>query len=333
MRVRNILSAIALSFVTGVTIGQPVGKNVLVEHFTNTYCSICASRNPGFYSNLFQFPQAMHIAYYPSAPYPACPLNQHNTAENDSRTNFYGIYGATPRIVIQGNVISANTNYGDSTIFKNVLGQTTAFDVKMSMQQLTPNTIEVRAVIIKRDTSSLQALQLYGVIVEDTLLFNANNGETIHYDVFRKSVWTSPSMSVTMPVNVGDSIVYTQSIPTSSSWDLGRVYSIGILQDGNNNLVQAGKSNHLSVAVGVNELNENNVFEVYPNPASDHLSLSLKTDAKTSVMITDLKGSILSTQHFSKKDISIDVSGLAPGLYFIKTLGDGMCHQTRFVKY
>ena len=29
-----------------------VPKKVIVEHFTNTLCSVCASRNPGFYSNL-----------------------------------------------------------------------------------------------------------------------------------------------------------------------------------------------------------------------------------------------------------------------------------------
>jgi hypothetical protein len=29
-----------------------VTKKIIVEHFTNTKCSVCASRNPGFHTNL-----------------------------------------------------------------------------------------------------------------------------------------------------------------------------------------------------------------------------------------------------------------------------------------
>ena len=88
---------------------------MLVEHFTNTYCSVCASKNHGFYANLWRYPQVWHVAYHPSSPYAACPLSMANVPENDARTNYYGVYGGTPRLVIQGAVVTS-TNYADSAI-------------------------------------------------------------------------------------------------------------------------------------------------------------------------------------------------------------------------
>src|SRR5688572_14710898 len=85
-------------------------RQVIVEHFTNTRCSICASKNPGFYSLLHgSYPQVLHIAYHPSAPYSNCYFSLQNPTENNSRTNYYGVYGSTPRAVIQGNVIPIKT--------------------------------------------------------------------------------------------------------------------------------------------------------------------------------------------------------------------------------
>lgn len=96
---------------------QMVAKKVIVEHFTNSRCGVCASKNPSLFTNLTSHPDILHISYHPSSPYSSCVFSQSNPAENDSRTNFYGIFGGTPRIVIQGDVISSSTNFGSSTLF------------------------------------------------------------------------------------------------------------------------------------------------------------------------------------------------------------------------
>src|SRR5580765_1346486 len=115
------------------TSAQPVPRTTVVEHFTNTFCSVCASRNPGFYSNLAAFPDVLHISIYPSAPYPACPFNQMNKAEQDARANYYGVLGATPRLVINGTPISANTQYTDPAIFG--AGQTSDFAMYVRLRR------------------------------------------------------------------------------------------------------------------------------------------------------------------------------------------------------
>lgn len=88
-----------------------VPRNIIVEHFTNTKCSVCASRNPGFQTNLNAHPDVRQISIHPSSPYSTCLLSQQNTVDNDARTNYYGVYGGTPRLVINGTVISASVNY------------------------------------------------------------------------------------------------------------------------------------------------------------------------------------------------------------------------------
>ena len=51
----SIVKSIALSFFVAIlfqTASAQVERTVIVEHFTNTRCGICAFRNPAFYENL-----------------------------------------------------------------------------------------------------------------------------------------------------------------------------------------------------------------------------------------------------------------------------------------
>ena len=299
------------------TIAQQVAKNVLVEHFTNTYCSICASRNPGFYNNLWHYPNVLHIAYHPSSPYPSCPLSMHNASENDARTNFYGVYGGTPRIVIQGNVIPASANYADTTLFSSQFNQTTSFTVNASIVPAGTDSIAIKVVIRKTDTSSLSSLELYGAIVEDTLFFTAGNGETRHYDVFRKALWGATSLSVTAPVIAGDSSVYTSTVALNAAWNRNRVYALAILQEPSKSLVQAAKTGHLPYTTAIDENLTTTELTLYPNPAGNELHIEQQFDAPAFVQIADIAGKIIMFDVPFVANTPIDVSMLQTGIYFI----------------
>ena len=43
----------------------------------------------------------VHVSYHPISLYPNCQFNQLNPQENDDRTKYYGVFGSTPRLVIQ----------------------------------------------------------------------------------------------------------------------------------------------------------------------------------------------------------------------------------------
>ncbi len=312
------------SLLPALAYGQ-VPRKVIVEHFTNTHCSVCASRNPGFYNNLWHYPQVLHIAYHPSAPYVACPLSQHNKPEADARTNFYGVYGSTPRLVIQGAVIDGGANYSDSTLITSELGLTSAFELTTELMASSAANGTVRVVVRKVAASGLTALNLYAVIAEDTLFFTAANGETKHYDVFRKAVWDDAPMSITVPVSVGDSVVYTQNISLHSAWNIGRIYALAILQDATKQVIQAGRSEHLPATLSVTDVTRS--ITVYPVPATGVLHIDGVGKAK--YQITDLQGSVLGNGTASG---SVNVSALSTGMYLLRLQDDESAYTIQFVK-
>jgi hypothetical protein len=313
-------------FLFAYTANAQVARKVVVEHFTNTYCSVCASRNPGFYSNLWQFPQVLHLAIHPSSPYPSCPLNQHNKAENDTRTNYYGVFGSTPRLVIQGKALASNTNYGDASIFQNELNKMSDFQVSVNLYRIAANEAEVRVVVKKVAANALTNLHLFGAIAEDTIAFNANNGETKHYDVFRKSLWNIPH-AVTAPVNVGDSSVYVANVVLKSEW--GKIYAIAMIQNSvDKEVLQAERSLALSVAALVSNTEVGNKFVLYPNPVMSTLFTS--ENGYYNYAITDPTGRVVKYAEAHRG--GIDISGLLSGTYFIAIHSGDNIKNCRFVK-
>jgi hypothetical protein len=308
---------------------QQIPRTVVAEHFTNTYCSICASRNPGLFTNLSAFPQVLHIAYYPSAPYASCPLSMHNPTESDARTNYYGVYGSTPHLFVSGNEVPTFT---PSSIYTSQLPVTTSFAVSTTLTLTSTDSVTVSITVKKVDTSNLNSLKLYSAALEDTLFFTANNGETTHYNVFRKSFWGTTSLNVTAPTSVGDSTVYEKTVARNVAWNINRMYAIAILQKTDKNVVQASRSANISgVPTGVNGVNLYPVIKVYPNPASTTLFIDGYTDV-ASVVITDAAGRVVKQVAIDKSNNSIDISSLKSGNYFLKP-NDGKTEKTvRFIK-
>lgn len=321
-----LLSMALLAFTTSV-LAQPVARIVVAEHYTNTYCSICASRNPGLYTNLRNHPQVLHIAYHPSAPYAACPLSMHNVSENNARTNYYGIFGGTPRLVIQGDVISASANYTDASLYTSVLGQTTPFSLKVSLMPQGADSIVTRVVVKKEDASSLTSLQLYGALVEDTLFFAAANGESRSYDVFRKAVWGSTSLSITAPVAVGDSVVYTRTSAVNAVWLRSRMYAVVMLQDDDKNMVQAARSVNLPSAAATSQMPMTGYVTAFPNPANDKIWVKAADSVfPLTYTLYEATGRLIQHAVLEQTQSYIDIAALPKGVYTLK-LSNGAAFQ------
>ncbi len=318
MYTKHFLHVLAAFFIfLAAPKAQPVTKTVVAEHYTNTYCSICASRNPGLYTNLRNHPQVLHIAYHPSAPYAACPLSMHNVAENNARTNYYGIFGGTPRLVIQGDVIGAS--FTDATIFSSVLGQTTPFSLSVTLTPYGADSVVTKVVVKKEDASTLTDLQLYGALVEDTLFFAAANGESRSYDVFRKSVWGSSSLSITAPLAVGDSVVYTRISAVNAVWLRSRMYALVMLQDADKNMVQAARSANLPSAAGTPLMAAVTSINVYPNPANDKIWIKAADSVFPLVFsLYDATGRQVRNAVIENNQSYIDIASLPQGVYTLK---------------
>ena len=222
---------ITLSFLIVVStfnvhLGQ-VTKQVVLEHFTNTKCSVCASssKNPALNTNLQNNPDVIRITYHPSSPYSTCIFNQHNVSGNDDRTNQYGIYGATPRLVIQGDVISPNQNFSDANLFPNYYGELSPVLLNVYIDSTTVDSTYVKVVTTTVAGLSSSNANLYVGLAEGTINYNAPNGETVHHNVFRKALNGNQDSQISLATTAGDSVVHYFNTANHMDWNLCLLYT------------------------------------------------------------------------------------------------------------
>ena len=319
---KNSLFLLLLVAFIGTAKAQ-VPTKVIVEHFTNTKCSVCASRNPGFYSNIGGITGVIHLAIHPSSPYPACVLSQHNVSENDARTNFYSVYGSTPRLVIQGVVISTSADYSSSTIFAPYLSQTTPASIRISQTKYGNDSIRSRVVVKTEALHSLGNLKLFVALAEDTVFYTGSNGEPRHYDVFRKSYTGTAGMSVTLPAVVGDSVVYTMSSSSNGVWNLSRINTVAILQEESTKAViqsEATVSQAIGVITGIKDNSENTSF-IAIRSSNENKLIYINQNAATNALrfdLYDLTGRKLLSKKIQTSSEEVSVADLSSGIYLYK---------------
>lgn len=334
MKNRVLLFVLFFAFTAGMQ-AQAVARRIVVEHFTNTRCGICASRNPGFFANLRNHPDVLHLSIHPSAPYSNCVLHQANTVENNARTNYHGVFGGTPRLVIQGTALSGGTNYGSPTIFTPHQNQTTPVSMTL-WQTKNNNVIDVSLVIKAEEDNSIGMAKLFLAVAEDTVFYNAPNGENLHYNVFRKTFNGAPQgIDVAVPANAGESIVITASLTAEAAWVFARTFAIAILNDATNrSVLQAAASrpsdNTPLPVVSTRELNTLPVT-VFPNPVSDMLNIQLADiDANTSLRLLDNQGRLV--RQYDNAPHTLDVSQLPRGIYWLELASNGKTALRKVVK-
>lgn len=309
---------------------QPVLRTSVVEHFTNTYCSICAGRNPGFYSNLAAFPQILHISYYPSSPYAACPFSQMNKPEQDARTRFYDIFGSTPRLVINGSVVPSGVSFNDPVIFTGGLTQTSDFALMIKLRRSIATVAEADITVRKLAPNNLDSLSLYAALTEDTVHFNAANGENVHFDKFIKSLTGAEPVMLAAPAAVGDSITRVFSFSIGASG--GDVSATAILQDKIRNGIQAARSQAIPSASGIPAHACPSSLCVYPVPAKDELRFAALPGGYHPYAIRNAVGQVVQQGVVSDIAIPLSIQSLAPGHYIIFVGAGSGQQRSRFVK-
>lgn len=296
-----------------------VEKTVVVEHFTNSRCIICANRNPGFFENLEAHPKVIHLAVHPSSPYSNCELNLNNPAENDGRTNYYGIYGSTPKLVVQGDLVSVSEDYGDPEIFEPYLDQTSPASIEI-IQYKNEGTIDVSVTVTRESDEDLGNLRLFAAIAEDVVFYEAPNGEDEHYNVMRKSLTPTEGTAMALPETVGESVSFTFSFAETSQYIFERLFAVVILQEeeGQSVVQSASVSPNFSQELpsSVDGLPELQNVQIAPNPASDFIQVSLPGNLETMAQLTDVSGRLISVFNF-QTTTRINPETLNAGLYFL----------------
>jgi len=321
-----------LIFISLFTIGAfaQTTQTVVVEHFTNTLCGNCASRNPAFYDLLDNYPDVIHIAYHPSAPYPNCILHQHNASENDARANFYGAYGGTPTAVVQGEWTGFQNPILTASELEAYLGQTTDFELRVYQEQIDSEMVHVNIVIKRISNTMSNPTKLFAVIAEKQVNYAAPNGENIHHDVFRK-VLVDQAFDLE---NTGDSVAINTSYTVHSDWTSDEMIVTAMVHDSETKAVlQANESSR--IGDGTSSINDEVISldgVIYPNPANDVIHIS--SDSKG----TFIRAEIYTMTGNKVKSIedpanSMNISNLPQGIYILAlTDNKQRQHLTRVVK-
>jgi aryl-phospho-beta-D-glucosidase BglC (GH1 family) len=91
----------------------------------------------------------------------------------------------------------------------------------------------------------------------------------------------------------------------------------------------------ISPPVGVNNdlLNTDHIFEIYPNPVHDFITL--RTDVIVSgaiVSVYDISGKKIFSSHLNSTELSINLAGYDMGIYFIRLETEGVYYSRKFIK-
>jgi hypothetical protein len=312
----------AILFTIGFTlfanlIGAQVPKKIVVEHFTNSRCSICANRNPGFFDNLNQHPDVLHISMYPSSPYPNCFFSLQNANENDGRTNYYQVYGSTPVFVIQGQVISQSANYSSAALFTPYLNQTSPISIQVEQVQTTDSIISTISVKTEAN-NSLGELVIFGAITEDTVFYASPNGETEHYNVHRKSLYGDSGIPISIPSTIGDSVTLRKAIVKNSNWNSTRLKTVIIVQESTTKTVVQAAESETNNEIPTGQLNlATTKIVVYPNPVESLLTIcGIETNMQNYYLINST--GIIQKQGIMNQETKLDFTDLPHGIYLLK---------------
>lgn len=318
---RFALTAAFLSLTLSSGFSQQVLRKVLVTHFTNTRCSICASRNPDFKTNFVaqNNNDMMLLAFHPSAPYPTCIFNQHNVDGNDDYAFFMQVYGGTPRIAINGNALPASASYSDPTMYDPYKNLTSPIALSLQQQKFGSDSIRIRMCIKAVDNNAIGNQRVYLGVAESDIAYNAPNGEPLHHRVFRQFLLGNQGTSFDIPAMTGDSITYTVTIPFHFDWNVGKTYAFGYVQNGSTREVYQAEETNPSqqdqIPMSVAQVRLDAV-KVFPNPAQNVLQIISNTNAMATYKVFDLKGKLYLQDTFTQH-ATVNISAFHKGAYFV----------------
>lgn len=291
-------------------------RKVVVEHFTNTRCGICGIKNPALFALLDNHPEVIHLSIHPSSPYSNCLFSQHNSSENDARTQFYGIYGSTPRVVVAGMVIPSQSPMLTEEQLMAQQDAMSDYSIQVNQFYGSDETIDVKVKIERLSGVPSDVDMVYVVLAEKEVNYNAPNGEDLHHDVFRKEL---ENMDLPM-LEIGDMVEYTYNYTAHSDWVMDEIFALAIIQNSSNKKVlQAEESDLVSGITGIDFTQTKELSNIiYPNPFTQEINIQVE-QAYQKIIIYNLFGQkVLESQNTSK----INASELRKGIYLLELIDE-----------
>jgi hypothetical protein len=127
---------------------------------------------------------------------------------------------------------------------------------------------------------------------------------------------------------------FTYAIPSTSN--VNKMHAVALLIDNSTGVIVNAISSPLNGLVGIKEVAEVVEMMVYPNPASDLVNVAFEANGGNyTISATDIHGVTISAKEMSNvsgaQSLSLPVSGLAAGVYFITISHEGVSSTRRII--
>jgi hypothetical protein len=172
-----------------------------------------------------------HISYHTGALNSGCVLYNHNAIENDVRAHFLNVFGTGPSFAINGDLLSTNTNYSSASIFQPYSYEMTPLSINGQLTQIGFDSVEIQVWVKTEAANGLSMQKLFVMLAEDTVFYSAPNGESEHYNVFRKMMFDTSGVSFMPAITEGDFVSFTSKVAVHPDWDLSRIYPVIFVED------------------------------------------------------------------------------------------------------
>jgi hypothetical protein len=290
-------------------------KYPLLEHFTNSRCGICASRNPVFYSTISNYEgRVHHIAIHPSVPYSGCVFYQANKEDNNARKDYYAVFG-TPQLFVNGTKTTGNQLITTS-LLDSELSEMSNLGIQVTESNTGGNKVDIEVFSIGNPPSG--NLRIFAALVEKEVNYQAPNGESVHHDVLRKFL-TSNEGDAFSPAADGGKVDLSFNYSIESGWVASEIYVLVWVQDWDTKEVFNSGTKFNERISSVKET-DYDAITISPNPASDFIQINTPNITLQTVQLTDLSGKVIKQIEGinSKGNYTLHLNDVSKGIYLLR---------------
>lgn len=319
--------ALSLLLVATATFGQ-AKRYALLEHFTNTLCSSCASQNPGMFTAIKVETNAdlHHISYHWQVPYVNCVYYQANPAPQNERAAYYNV-NASPRVSLNGAAQTSTASITGAVIGADAL--TSPISVKVSENTGVTGSARTATIKIKSvGTVPNGNFKLYVALVEKKTNYVSPNGEAVHYNVFRKFLTKSNGDDITLTANEQSIFLdYLPDLATSA-----QLYAVAWVQNATTKEV-LNSGTRFDGLTATNELSTDNQVRVFPNPTTGKTTLTFDKLTPQYLTVQNVAGQVLETVKLSNStSYDLNMARFSAGIYILKIKSEEGVAIKRVVK-
>jgi Secretion system C-terminal sorting domain/Outer membrane protein Omp28 len=323
---KRLLTLSILLFVAATTTFGQAKRYVLLEHFTNTLCSSCASANPSFYSaiQIETNTNVHHIGYHWRTPYVNCVYYQASPTRQDARADYYSVQGS-PRVVFNG---AANTGLSSVTLSSIQAAATTSpIYVKVAENTGVNRTATIKVKWVGTPPTGTYVMHV--AVVEKKTTYVSPNGEPVHHNVFRKFLTTVAGEPI--PTNTTAEQTITYGYPADVGVE-AQLYTVAWIQNtATKEVLNSGT--RFDVGTATEDVSVDSQVALSPNPTTGKTTLTFDKLTPQYLTVQNVSGQVIEQVKLSNStSYELNLAHLAAGVYIVKVKAEEGIAVKRVVK-